>query len=97
MSCGTSPIFSLTGSVSLLTRLFSIRTSPESGFSNPAMIETVFVLPAPFGPSRPTVSPEFARKLTPLIALSFPYVFVMRLISSIAKEYTTFGTDSLAR
>src|SRR5713101_1015337 len=50
MSCGTSPIFSLTGSVSLLTCLPSMRTSPESVLSNPAMIETVVVLPAAIGP-----------------------------------------------
>jgi len=49
MSCGTRPIFSLTGSVSLLTFLPSMRTSPESGWSNPAIMETMVVFPAPFG------------------------------------------------
>ena len=33
------------------------RTSPESGVTRPTTIEKVVVLPAPFGPRRPTISP----------------------------------------
>ena len=39
-------------------------TSPESGGSSPAIMATVVVLPAPLGPSRPTVSPAAAPNVT---------------------------------
>jgi hypothetical protein len=32
---------------------------PESGVISPVIIEKQVVLPAPFGPSNPTTSPEF--------------------------------------
>jgi hypothetical protein len=41
-------------------------TSPASGSSNPHAIEIVVVFPAPFGPSRPCVSPAATSKSTPV-------------------------------
>src|SRR4029450_4099332 len=40
-------------------------TLPESGDARPTTIENVVVLPAPFGPRRPTTSPEEISRLTP--------------------------------
>ena len=40
-------------------------TRPASGARNPAMIRSVVVFPAPFGPTKPTTSPRPTRKLTP--------------------------------
>ena len=34
-------------------------TSPSSGTSSPTIIRKSVVLPAPFGPTRPTFSPGF--------------------------------------
>ena len=47
----------LMGSVSPASGRPSISTEPESGRTSPAIMETVVVLPAPLGPSSPTVSP----------------------------------------
>ena len=40
--------------------------------SNPAIIDIVVVLPAPFGPSRPKISPEATVKLTPSTTQTLP-------------------------
>src|SRR5579875_3427128 len=50
-----------------------MRTSPESGATRPAIIATVVVLPAPLGPSRPTVSPAATENDTPSTATFGPY------------------------
>src|SRR5918994_2056948 len=49
-------------------------TDPRSGFSNPQIIEIAVVLPAPFGPRRPKVSPGEMPKLTPSTAVRSPKV-----------------------
>ncbi len=50
---------------SVVTSLPSRRTRPESGLVNPTTIAKVVVLPAPFGPSNPTTSPDSISRLTP--------------------------------
>ena len=50
---------------SSVTSVPSSSTRPESGAVRPTTIENVVVLPAPFGPSRPTTSPEAISRLTP--------------------------------
>src|SRR5689334_15429344 len=62
----------LTGSVSLDRRMPSIVTSPRSGVTSPEIIETVVVLPAPLGPSRPINCPRFRVNDTPLTAVVDP-------------------------
>src|SRR5687768_6512964 len=48
-------------------------TSPLSGARRPSRISTVVVLPAPFGPSKPKISPGATSKLTPSTAWTDPY------------------------
>ena len=62
----------LAGSVSPASTAPLIRTSPASGFSRPAIMPTVVLLPAPLGPSRPTISPAATLKLTSATAVSAP-------------------------
>ena len=45
---------------------------PESGFSSVTSIRMVVVLPAPFGPSRPNVSPGSMRRSTRRTAVCVP-------------------------
>src|SRR3954468_6969347 len=47
-------------------------TSPPSDSSSPQIIEIVVVLPAPFGPSSPYVSPSAIWRLMPRTASSSP-------------------------
>jgi len=41
----------------VVTSASSRRTRPESGITIPQVIRKLVVLPAPLGPSRPTISP----------------------------------------
>jgi hypothetical protein len=50
-----------------------MRTCPSSGGSRVARIEISVVFPAPFGPSRPKISPSRTAKLTPLRTARSPY------------------------
>ena len=50
-----------------------ISTWPDSGVSRPEIIEMVVVLPAPFGPSKPKISPAATSNETPSTALVLPY------------------------
>src|SRR4029453_18732411 len=50
---------------SSVTSLPSRSTRPESGDIRPTTMEKVVVLPAPFGPSSPTTSPDEISTLTP--------------------------------
>ena len=43
---------------SFFTFMPSMTASPESAFLMPSRISTVVVLPAPFGPSIPNISPR---------------------------------------
>src|SRR5947207_14158891 len=49
------------------------RMRPEVGLSRPAMIRIVVVLPAPFGPRKPWISPGATSRLTPSTAVKAPY------------------------
>ena len=42
------------------------------GFSSPAIIRIVVVLPAPFGPRKPWISPGCTSRLTPSTAVNVP-------------------------
>src|SRR5260221_8614324 len=76
----------LAGSVAAARGGPAIRTSPRSGVSSPAAIETVVVLPAPFGPSRPTIWPARTENDTSVTATSDPNDFRRFLISSISVD-----------
>src|SRR5438552_9400963 len=47
---------------------------PLEGLSRPAMMRMVVVLPAPFGPRNPWISPGSTERLTPSTAVKEPYV-----------------------
>ena len=61
---------------SSVTSAPSSSTRPESGETSPTTMENVVVLPAPFGPSRPTTSPDEMSRFTPLTTVRPPYDFV---------------------
>ena len=48
------------------------RMRPDVGFSNPAIMRIVVVLPAPFGPRKPWISPGATLRLTPSTAVKLP-------------------------
>ena len=81
-SWGTRPMRRFFGSVSPDRRAPSTRTSPCSGVISPAIIDTVVVLPAPFGPSRPTSCPRSTENETPSTATSVPHDLRRSLMSS---------------
>src|SRR3990172_3899519 len=54
-------------------------TSPASGSRRPATMEIEVVLPAPFGPRRPNVSPSSIVKPTPPTAVISPKLFTIPL------------------
>ena len=68
MSCGTTPMSSLTAWASLVTECPAMRASPPLGRSRQESIEMVVLLPAPLGPSRLKISPSAMSKLTPSTA-----------------------------
>src|SRR5260221_11189807 len=47
---------------------------PLEGLSSPAMMRMVVVLPAPFGPRNPWISPGSTERLTPFTAVEEPDV-----------------------
>src|SRR5689334_4222122 len=47
---------------------------PLVGLSRPAMMRMVVVLPAPFGPRKPWISPGATERLTPSTAVKDPYL-----------------------
>src|SRR5215468_2198504 len=51
----------------------SISTRPAVGLSSPAIMRMVVVLPAPFGPRKPWISPGATERLTPSTAVKAPY------------------------
>src|SRR5690242_4434857 len=55
--------------------LSSKRTLPPSGRINPTTMLKVVVLPAPLGPSSPTISPDETVIVTPLTTLRPAYPF----------------------
>src|SRR4249919_2746287 len=73
------------GSVSLVSGRPSIRISPASGGNSPEIMETVVVLPAPFGPSTARISPGAIVNETSLTATRPPNVLRRPRISSMAQ------------
>src|SRR5687767_5492303 len=62
----------------------SSSTRPESGETRPTTIEKVVVLPAPFGPSRPTTSPDEISRLTPRTTVRPLYDLVRSSVRRVA-------------
>src|SRR5690348_8788539 len=50
-----------------------MRTRPAAGRTSPVTPRSTEVLPAPFGPSRATISPSATRRLAPRTAVTGPY------------------------
>src|SRR6266849_5454212 len=70
---GMKPSDALAASA-LVARSWPLMTTrPEVGLSNPAIIRIVVVLPAPFGPRKPWISPGATSRLTPSTAVKPPY------------------------
>src|SRR5882672_1610667 len=63
----------LAGSASPWMARPSMSTWPASAATSPQIIATVVVLPAPFGPSRPTISPRPTSKPAPATTARPPY------------------------
>src|SRR5437867_1901402 len=61
-----------------------MRTSPLLGGKMPARMRMVVVLPAPFGPRKPTISPTSTRNEMPRTASTAPKVLVRSRTSIIA-------------
>src|SRR5205814_111554 len=61
-----------------------MRTSPLVGGKMPARMRMVVVLPAPFGPRKPTISPASTRNEMPRTASTAPKVLVRSRTSIIA-------------
>src|SRR5277367_4346311 len=60
----------------------SSRISPASGTTAPAMLLNRLVLPAPFGPIRPRISPSCTSKLISTLAATPPNDLLTRSTSS---------------
>src|ERR1051325_9014453 len=65
-----SDCFAASGSVARSWPLTTMR--PDVGFSRPAIIRSVVVLPAPFGPRKPWISPALTSSGTPSTAVQQP-------------------------
>ena len=63
-SCGTSPIMARAARKSLMMSWPSTVTLPADGLTIPQMMLISVVLPAPFGPSSPKISPRRISRLT---------------------------------
>ena len=57
-------------------------TAPSSGFTTPTTMLNVVVLPAPFGPSSPTISPAPTATETPLTTRRPRYSFASFSVAS---------------
>src|SRR5436190_9519157 len=67
---------------SRVTRAPSKRISPDPGSRSPAIRPNRLVLPAPFGPTIPTMSPGAMLSESPSATTTFPNLFVTRSSSS---------------
>src|SRR5687767_303234 len=76
---------------SLLTSMPPIRTVPDVGRSIPAIIRSVVVLPAPFGPRNPNSSPFGTTRSSESTAVKEPYRFVSEVISIIVSYRRLIG------
>src|SRR5215210_9284172 len=68
---------------SRMTSIPFTTTDPLVGSDRPDTIRMVVVLPAPFGPRNPKISPAAAVRLRPSTAVKSPYLFVRSWISII--------------
>src|SRR5262245_42713782 len=66
------PMWRLMASVSLAMSKPATEPRPAVGRSSPARILMVVVLPAPFGPRKPKISPGRTAKVTPSTAVKRP-------------------------
>src|SRR5258705_14024160 len=83
MACVPRAMARLAEVASAVNGLAAIDTVPRSGGVRPQSIATVVDLPAPLGPSSPTISPLFASRETPATATLAPYDFQRSVASSI--------------
>src|SRR4051812_34279331 len=67
------------------------RTLPEVGSDSPAMIRMVVVLPAPFGPRKPKISPGRTESERSFTAMNSPYFLVRLRISITGAGYYRLG------
>src|SRR5436189_4586674 len=81
----------LFGSVSPWSLRPATSTSPRSGVTSAAIIDTVVVLPAPFGPSSPTSCPAATLNETSSTARSGPYVLRRFLTCSIDESEARYS------
>src|SRR5262245_18984972 len=73
------------------------RTVPLSGRRKPASVSTMLVLPAPFGPTSPKISPSFTVNDTPSTATVRPYTFRRPSTSMIAIGLSSSPNGSASR
>jgi hypothetical protein len=73
-----------TASGSLVMSCPFIVAVPLVGRSKVESMFSVVVLPAPFGPKKPKISPFFTVKLMPLTALTVPLYVFLRSVTSMA-------------
>ena len=86
-SCGTIPIFDL---VSLSKDLPNNLISPFWYFINPKIEFINVVLPLPFGPSIPSISPSFMSKDTSSRAIDFSLYFFVKIFYFNYHKYISF-------
>src|SRR5712671_2797011 len=72
---GMKPSDAFAASASVATSWPLTTMRPDVGFSSPAIMRMVVVLPAPFGPRKPWISPLDTSRLTPSTAVNDPYFF----------------------
>jgi hypothetical protein len=77
MAWGITPMDWRTPSDCLTTSKPLITAVPDVGGSSVTIIRISVDLPAPFGPSRPKISPSSTAKLMPLTAVKSPNVLTM--------------------
>ena len=73
-----NPSFALAAIGSFAISMPAISTEPSVGFKIPAIIRSVVVFPAPFGPTNPNSSPDGTCKSIASTALNAPYFLVSR-------------------
>src|SRR3989338_8517682 len=76
-------IFLARGGISFTTSP-AISTSPEVGFSRPAIIRSRVVFPHPEDPRRTRNSPSLVDRSTPFPACTLPKLFRIFLVSTVA-------------
>ena len=70
---------------------------PLVGLSRPAMMRMVVVLPAPFGPRKPWISPGATERLTPSTAVKEPYFLTSASTAIIAVRTAATSSGSRCR